>query len=123
MEQKEIGKKLRIERKKRDLTMQQLSILSGVAKTTIQSYENGKINIPSDKIVLCSKIFEKDPNYFLLDEKTLKSNRQKSNEYSDISFALKLCKTTLQQFKFLSDDKLVELIEIMDDFIITNKSK
>lgn len=123
MEQKEIGKKLRIERKKRDLTMQQLSILSGVAKTTIQSYENGKINIPSDKIVLFSKIFEKDPNYFLLDEKTLKSNRQKSNEYSDISFALKLCKTTLQQFKFLSDDKLVELIEIMYDFIITNKSK
>lgn len=96
MEQKEIGKKLRIERKKRDLTMQQLSILSGVAKTTIQSYENGKINIPSDKIVLFSKIFEKDPNYFLLDEKTLKSNRQKFNEYSDISFALKLCKTTLQ---------------------------
>ena len=123
MEQKEIGKKLRIERKKRDLTMQQLSILSGVAKTTIQSYENGKINIPSDKIVLFSKIFEKDPNYFLLDEKTLKSNRQKSNEYSDISFALKLCKTTLQQFKFLSDDKLVEIIEIMYDFIITNKSK
>ena len=123
MEQKEIGKKLRIERKKRDLTMQQLSILSGVAKTTIQSYENGKINIPSDKIVLFSKIFEKDPNYFLLDEKTLKSNRQKFNEYSDISFALKLCKTTLQQFKFLSDDKLVELIEIMYDFIITNKSK
>lgn len=123
MEQKEIGKKLRIERKKRDLTMQQLSILSGVAKTTIQSYENGKINIPSDKIVLFSKIFEKDPNYFLLDEKTLKSNRQKFNEYSDISFALKLCKTTLQQFKFLSDDKLVEPIEIMDDFIITNKSK
>ena len=120
MNKKEIGKKLRIERKKANYTMQQLSILSGIARTTIQSYEEGKINIPTDKIILLSKIFNKDPNFFLLD-------KVDSKHYNDISNNINIIQniftTTVNQFNILAEEDIAELNKLIENYIIKNQIK
>ena len=73
-----LHEKLKFEREKQGYTLNELSELTGLHRITLHDYETGKIkNIPSDKILLLSKIYKKDPNYFLLDnDKNIKSHRR-----------------------------------------------
>ena len=120
MNKKEIGKKLRIERKKANYTMKQLSILSGIEQNTIQAYETGKSNIPTDKIILLSKIFNKDPNFFLLDKVNSKHYNDISN---DINIIQNIFTTTVNQFNILAEEDIAELNKLIENYIIKNQIK
>ena len=82
-----LNEKLKFERVKQGYTLNELSELTGLHRITLHDYETGKIkNIPSDKILLLSKIYKKDPNYFLLDnDKNIKSHNENIHNIEDIN--------------------------------------
>ena len=103
-----LHEKLKFEREKQGYTLNELSELTGLHRITLHDYETGKIkNIPSDKILLLSKIYKKDPNYFLLDnDKNIKSHNENIHNIEDINAimlvkCLALCINILYKEDFL----------------------
>ena len=59
-----IGKRLKIAREKREMTLDEVAILCKTTKQTIYKYENEIVtNIPYDKIVLLTKALDVSPSY------------------------------------------------------------
>ncbi len=61
-----IGGRIRLARKKRDMTLEEVAKIVNVSRQTIQRYETGVIeNIPSDKIELLSAALNTTPSYIM----------------------------------------------------------
>lgn len=62
---KSIGERIREERQKIGYTLEKLANEIGVTPSTILKYENGSINIPSDKIEKLSVALKTTPAYLM----------------------------------------------------------
>ena len=62
---KSIGERIREERQKIRYTLEKLANEIGVTPSTILKYENGSINIPSDKIEKLSVALKTTPAYLM----------------------------------------------------------
>ena len=101
-----LHEKLKFEREKQGYTLNELSELTGLHRITLHDYETGKIkNIPSDKILLLSKIYKKDPNYFLLDnDKNIKSHNENIHNIEDINAIMLVNKQLLESLSIDSEE-------------------
>ena len=102
------SEKLKKERKNKRYSLKQLEILSGIPLRTLQGYESGKTkNISHERLIKLAEIYEKDPNYFLLNDSNLKT-------------LLIINSTLIEQFELLDDKKKIQLLEYISKFIIKN---
>ena len=62
---KTIGEKIKEQRIKANFTLDMLAKQIGVTASTINKYENGTVNIPSDKIEKISRVLNCSPAYFM----------------------------------------------------------
>lgn len=61
-----LGDRIKLKRKEKNKTLEEVGKIVGVTKATIQRYENGNIlNIPSDKIELLAKALDTTPSYLM----------------------------------------------------------
>ena len=64
-----VGQKIKQLRKERKLTQEELGNLLGVKKAAVQKYESGRVqNLKQETIKKLCDIFDKRPDYFILDE-------------------------------------------------------
>ena len=113
-----INKKLKKERRIKNLTLAQLSILSGIPKTTLQGYENGRIkNLSHERLIQLAKFYGKDPNYFLLDE----TPESKDMEFNlTLRIFLAIISNIISQFELLDEKNKNKLLEYISKFIKKN---
>ena len=61
-----LGERIKLLRKQRRMTMEDVAQKLGIGRATICRYENGQItNIPSDKIELMARAFSVSPAYLM----------------------------------------------------------
>lgn len=60
-----VGEKIKKLRKQHGLTLVQLGELINLKKSTVSKYENGEINIPSDKLEKIARVLDTSPQYLL----------------------------------------------------------
>jgi len=120
-EQMKLNEKLKFEREKQGYTLNELSELTGLHRITLHDYETGKIkNIPSDKILLLSKIYKKDPNYFLLDnDKNIKSHNENIHNIEDINAIMLVNKQLLESLS-IDSEEIKKFLKKYYKFIIKN---
>ena len=64
-----VGQKIKQLRKERKLTQEELGKLLGVKKAAVQKYESGVVqNLKQSTIKKLCEIFDKTPDYFILEE-------------------------------------------------------
>ena len=116
-----LNEKLKFEREKQGYTLNELSELTGLHRITLHDYETGKIkNIPSDKILLLSKIYKKDPNYFLLDnDKNIKSHNENIHNIEDINAIMLVNKQLLESLS-IDSEEIKKFLKKYYKFIIKN---
>ncbi|WP_039901536.1 helix-turn-helix domain-containing protein [Leptotrichia sp. oral taxon 879] len=116
-----LNEKLKFEREKQGYTLNELSELTGLHRITLHDYETGKIkNIPSDKILLLSKIYKKDPNYFLLDnDKNIKSHNENIHNIEDINAIMLVNKQLLESLS-IDNEEIKKFLKKYYKFIIKN---
>ena len=116
-----LHEKLKFEREKQGYTLNELSELTGLHRITLHDYETGKIkNIPSDKILLLSKIYKKDPNYFLLDnDKNIKSHNENIHNIEDINAIMLVNKQLLESLS-IDSEEIKKFLKKYYKFIIKN---
>ena len=119
-----LHEKLKFEREKQGYTLNELSELTGLHRITLHDYETGKIkNIPSDKILLLSKIYKKDPNYFLLDnDKNIKSHNENIHNIEDINAIMLVNKQLLESLS-IDSEEIKKFLKKYYKFIIKNFKK
>ena len=119
-----LHEKLKFEREKQGYTLNELSELTGLHRITLHDYETGKIkNIPSDKILLLSKIYKKDPNYFLLDnDKNIKSHNENIHNIEDINAIMLVNKQLLESLS-IDSEEIKKFLKKYYKFIILNNFK
>ena len=116
-----LHEKLKLEREKQGYTLNELSELTGLHRITLHDYETGKIkNIPSDKILLLSKIYKKDPNYFLLDnDKNIKSHNENIHNIENINAIMLVNKQLLESLS-IDSEEIKKFLKKYYKFIIKN---
>ena len=87
-----IGKRIRVARERKNMTLDEVATLCNTTKQTIFKYENEIVtNIPYDKIVLLSKALDVSPSYlFGWDEKEAPSEPQLTGVDKELWDLLKL---------------------------------
>ena len=61
-----IGARMKVKRSELEMTQEEVSLIVGVSKQTIQRYESGEIsNIPSDKIEKIAMALKTSPAYLM----------------------------------------------------------
>ena len=115
-----LGEKLKKEREKSGYTFGELSKLTNLNRVTLHDYESGKIkNIPSDKIILLSKIYNKDPNYFLLDSQNFHDIEEHSKTIKNINSIIVTNRLLLQSLS-IDDEEIEKFLKKYHKFIIKN---
>lgn len=60
-----IGERIRLKRKQKSMTLEELSRFAGVSRQTLSRYENNIIAVPSNRIELIAVALETTPAYFM----------------------------------------------------------
>ena len=112
------SEKLKKERKNKRYSLKQLEILSEIPLRTLQGYESGKTkNISHKRLIKLAEIYEKDPNYFLLNDNP---ERLEYEFNSNLKTLLIINSTLIEQFELLDDKKKIQLLEYISKFIKKN---
>lgn len=113
-----LGNKLRIARKEKGYSLKQIELLTGIPAGTLHAYEVDKIqNISIDRLKLLSELYQKDPNYFLLESKT----ENKDKEFNlTLRIFLSIISNIISQFELLDEKNKNKLIEYISKFIKKN---
>ncbi|WP_064592288.1 helix-turn-helix domain-containing protein [Streptobacillus moniliformis] len=114
----DIAEKLKTERRRKKITLQHLSELTGIHISNLKSYENGHTkSIPIDKIIILSKIYEKDPNYFLLDSKKIIEDDNK-NSLSTLDAIITINEALISKLTLLSEKDTKKYLALIEKFLI-----
>ena len=107
-----IGEKIREKRQRMRYTLEKLANEVGVTSSTILKYENGSINIPSDKIEKLAIALKTTPAYLMgweeksaavVEELNINSPSNESNRFRWVA----------RNAKKMSDDELEKLKNLM----------
>lgn len=113
-----LSDKLKKERKLKKYSFKQLEILTGIPRVTLQAYETNRIkNISHERLIKLAEIYEKDPNYFLLNDDPERLDYEFN---SNLKTLLAINSTLIEQFELLNDKKKIQLLENISKFIIKN---
>lgn len=63
-----LGERIRSVRKLRQVSQEELATTLGVVKSTISSYESGKISVPADRVIELANYLGVNKDFFLLDK-------------------------------------------------------
>lgn len=107
---KTIGERIRKKRQELKYTLEKLANEIGVTPSTILKYENGSINIPSDKIEKLSSILDCSPAYLM--GWTDKEKFSISHEISHLSQSPRF-RWVARNAKKMTDEDLLKLQNLM----------
>ena len=108
-----VGEKIKMLRKERGLTQEELGQLLGVKKAAVQKYESGQVqNLKQNTIKKLCEIFNTYPSYFIIDSFSLDLEQKLVEELHIINF--------IEQ-KYGND--VINILEIIVSLDDKNKAK
>lgn len=116
-----IGEKLKKARIKKGLSQQEFGNLINCSHSTIGSYERGRLNISTKKLIKISEILEVPITYFIKEEEKIKqqeNNKEKYNLSDNIEFSMEMSIRTFLKAKNLSKEEINQKVINILEFIL-----